>query len=143
MNFRSDNEVGAHPGIVEAVARAFASGSTPSYGADEWTQKVERRLRELFDKPDLLAFPVATGTAANVLSLAWDQNVALRAMSPTAATLEDIAGKWLRDILRLPDTASFAFVTGATTASFTCLAAARRALLLRWWRGAPRSAALG
>ena len=70
MNFRSDNEVGAHPGIVEAVARAFAAGSTPSYGDDPWTQKVEHRLRELFERPDLLAFPVATGTAANVLSLA-------------------------------------------------------------------------
>jgi threonine aldolase len=70
MNFRSDNEAGAHPGIVEAVSRAFAAGTAPSYGEDEWTQRVERRLRELFEKPDLLAFPVATGTAANVLSLA-------------------------------------------------------------------------
>jgi threonine aldolase len=70
MNFRSDNEAGAHPGIVEALARAFARGTAPSYGADEWTQKVERRLRELFEKPDLVAYPVATGTAANVLSLA-------------------------------------------------------------------------
>ena len=66
MNFRSDNEVGAHPSIVEAVGRAFASGSAPSYGADDWTQRVEHRLRELFEKPDLVAFPVATGTAANV-----------------------------------------------------------------------------
>ncbi len=70
MNFRSDNEVGAHPAIVEAVGRAFASGSAPSYGADDWTQRVERRLRDLFEKPDLTAFPVATGTAANVLALA-------------------------------------------------------------------------
>ncbi len=70
MNFRSDNEVGAHPRIVEAVARAFSSGAAPSYGADDWTQRVERRLRELFEKPDLVAFPVGTGTAANVLSLA-------------------------------------------------------------------------
>lgn len=70
MNFRSDNEVGAHPRIVESVARAFSSGSAPSYGADDWTQRVERRLCDLFEKPDLVAFPVATGTAANVLSLA-------------------------------------------------------------------------
>ena len=69
MNFRSDNEAGVHPSILEAVGRAFASGSTPSYGADQWTQRVERRLREIFEKPDLLAFPVATGTAANVLAL--------------------------------------------------------------------------
>lgn len=70
MNFRSDNEVGAHPAIIEAVRRAFSSGTAPSYGADDWTHRVEQRLRELFERPDLVAFPVATGTAANVLSLA-------------------------------------------------------------------------
>jgi threonine aldolase len=69
MNFRSDNEAGAHPGILEAVTRAFSSGTAPSYGADDWTHKVERRLREIFEKPDLVAFPVATGTAANALAL--------------------------------------------------------------------------
>ena len=57
MNFRSDNEVGAHPSIIEAVSRAFSSGSAFSYGADDWTQRVERRLRELFDKPDLRGLP--------------------------------------------------------------------------------------
>jgi threonine aldolase len=70
MNFRSDNEVGAHPAIIEAVSRAFSGGTAPSYGADIWTHRVEQRLRDLFERPDLVAFPVATGTAANVLSLA-------------------------------------------------------------------------
>ena len=70
MNFRSDNEAGAHPAIIEAVSGAFRAGPVHSYGADEWTQKVERRLREIFDRPDLAAYPVATGTAANVLALA-------------------------------------------------------------------------
>lgn len=70
MNFRSDNETGAHPAIIEAVARAFGAGTAYSYGADEWTQRVERRLRDIFEKPDLVAFPVATGTAANVLAIA-------------------------------------------------------------------------
>lgn len=70
MNFRSDNEVGAHPAIIEAVSRAFSAGPVHSYGADEWTRKVEQRLRDLFEKPDLVAFPVVTGTAANSLALA-------------------------------------------------------------------------
>jgi threonine aldolase len=70
MNFRSDNEVGAHPSIIEAVSRAFASGSAFSYGADDWTHRVEHRLRDLFEKPDLVAFPVLTGTASNGLALA-------------------------------------------------------------------------
>ena len=70
INLRSDNEVGAHPKIIEAVSRAFSSGSAFSYGADEWTQRVENRLRDIFDKPDLVAYPVGVGTAANVLALA-------------------------------------------------------------------------
>jgi threonine aldolase len=70
LNFRSDNETGAHPAIIEAVGRAFSAGSVHSYGADHWTHKVEHRLREIFEKPDLCAYPVATGTAANVLALA-------------------------------------------------------------------------
>jgi len=69
MNFRSDNEAGAHPAIIEAVSRAFTAGPVHSYGADQWTQRVEHRLREIFDKPDLCAYPVAVGTAANVLAL--------------------------------------------------------------------------
>src|SRR3981081_3640581 len=70
MNFRSDNEVGAHTRIVEAVGRAFASGAAPSYGADDWTHRVEHRLRDLFENPGPLSCRVRTGTAANVLSLA-------------------------------------------------------------------------
>lgn len=70
MNFRSDNETGAHPAIIEAVSKAFRAGPVHSYGADTWTQKVEHRLREIFEKPDLGAYPVATGTAANVLAIA-------------------------------------------------------------------------
>lgn len=84
--------------------------------------------------------------AANWLVSAWDQNAGLRATSPVAAAIEDIALRWLLELLRLPKDAAVAFVTGATVASFTALAAARHALLgrLGWdverqglW-GAPR-----
>lgn len=57
MNVRSDNEAGAHPLIIDALRRAFTSGSPASFGEDEWTRRVERRLREVFDKPDLWPFP--------------------------------------------------------------------------------------
>ena len=70
INLRSDNEVGAHPRIIEAVSRAFSSGSTFSYGADPWTERVQNRLREIFERPDLVAYPAITGTAANVMALA-------------------------------------------------------------------------
>jgi threonine aldolase len=68
MNFSSDNVTGAAPEILEALVRA-AAGSVPSYGADPLTERVERRLAELFEH-EVAAFPVATGTAANALALA-------------------------------------------------------------------------
>lgn len=67
--------------------------------------------------------------AANWLAGAWDQNVALVVMSPTAAALEEIALRWLIELLGLPPESGGGFVTGATMANFTALAAARHALL--------------
>ena len=67
MDFRSDNVTGAHPRILEALARANA-GQVGSYGADPWSQRVEARLGEIFERP-VTVFPVLTGTAANVVAL--------------------------------------------------------------------------
>ncbi len=67
--------------------------------------------------------------AANWLAGAWDQNAGLYVASPSASVLEDIAGRWLLDVLGLPETAGFGFVTGATMANFTGLAAARHKVL--------------
>ncbi|MCL4303652.1 MAG: aminotransferase class V-fold PLP-dependent enzyme [Anaerolineae bacterium] len=69
--------------------------------------------------------------AANWLAGAWDQNSALSIMSPIAAKLEEVARRWLLEILGLPPEAGAGFVTGATMANFTGLAAARHALLER------------
>ncbi|MCU1274482.1 MAG: Pyridoxal-dependent decarboxylase, partial [Bryobacterales bacterium] len=69
--------------------------------------------------------------AAQWLAGAWDQNAALYVMSPVAAKIEEIALDWLRDVLRLPASCGAGFVTGATMANFTGLAAARHALLER------------
>ena len=67
--------------------------------------------------------------AANWLAGAWDQNCFGFVSSPTVALFEDAALRWLKDVLRLPDNAEGALVTGATMASFTCLAAARHEVL--------------
>jgi glutamate/tyrosine decarboxylase-like PLP-dependent enzyme len=75
------------------------------------------------------SLPAALG--ANWLAGAWDQNAALRVMSPAAARLEDIAAQWLLGLLGLPNNAGVGFVTGATMANFTGLAAARSAVLAR------------
>jgi glutamate/tyrosine decarboxylase-like PLP-dependent enzyme len=69
--------------------------------------------------------------AASWLASAWDQNAGLYVMSPVAAELETIALGWLLDILGLPAESGGAFVTGATMANFTALAAARHAVLRR------------
>jgi glutamate/tyrosine decarboxylase-like PLP-dependent enzyme len=69
--------------------------------------------------------------AANWLAGAWDQNAALFVQSPVASRIEEIASAWLLDVLALPKTAGIGFVTGATMANFTALAAARHALLSR------------
>ena len=72
-----------------------------------------------------------TALAANMLATAWDQNAGLVVISPTTAKLETVALRWLLDALHLPATSGAGFVTGATMANFTCLAAARHALLKR------------
>src|SRR5580693_8780399 len=75
------------------------------------------------------ALPAAM--AANWLAGAWDQNAALVSQSPVAAKLEEIASAWLLGVLALPASSAVGFVTGATMANFTALAAARHALLAR------------
>jgi glutamate/tyrosine decarboxylase-like PLP-dependent enzyme len=75
------------------------------------------------------ALPAALG--ANWLASAWDQNAGLFAATPISATLEDVSLRWLLDVLALPAECGGAFVTGATIANFTALAAARHAVLAR------------
>jgi glutamate/tyrosine decarboxylase-like PLP-dependent enzyme len=67
--------------------------------------------------------------AADWLVSAWDQNAILRKVTPAAAALEELAGSWLVDLLGLPTGSAVGFVTGATTANFAALAAARDAVL--------------
>ncbi len=75
------------------------------------------------------ALPVCI--AAQLLAAAWDQNSALRLMSPAAAVFEDVALSWLIELFGLPSDCGAALVTGATMANLTGLAAARHALLWR------------
>ena len=79
------------------------------------------------------ALPVSIG--ADWMVSAWDQNAAAHACSPSAAIIEEVVAGWLKDILGLPPTASYAFVTGCQMAHVTALAAARHRLLAdRGWQ---------
>jgi glutamate/tyrosine decarboxylase-like PLP-dependent enzyme len=69
--------------------------------------------------------------AADWLVSAWDQNATLRLVTPAHSAVEDIASGWLLDLLGLPGDSAVGFVTGATMSIFTCLAAARDAVLRR------------
>lgn len=75
------------------------------------------------------ALPAAL--AANWMAGAWDQNAGLWVASPTAGAVERVAHEWLCDVLQLPTSCGTGFVSGATMANFTCLVAARHALLKR------------
>ncbi|RAX17424.1 aspartate aminotransferase family protein [Pseudarthrobacter sp. AG30] len=92
-------------------------------------------------EPGLMAMPsgrffgwVIGGTlpaalASDWLVSAWDQNAGLRYATPATAAIEEAAGTWLLDLLGLPGAADVGFVTGATMANFTGMAAARWRLL--------------
>jgi glutamate/tyrosine decarboxylase-like PLP-dependent enzyme len=109
---------GEDPGrVIEAVAREVEPGLVGSAG------------------PRYFGFVVGGGVpaalAADWLTSAWDQNAGLYALSPSAAVVEEVAASWLVDVFGLPEGSSVGFVTGATMANFTAIAAARHAVLER------------
>lgn len=111
-------EAGEDPvAVLDALAAAAEPGLTGSTGP------------RFFGWVIGSSHPVAA--AADMMTAAWGQNAGNYACSPAAAMAEKVAGRWLLDLLRLPAECSVGFVTGATMASFTCLAAARNAVLAR------------
>jgi glutamate/tyrosine decarboxylase-like PLP-dependent enzyme len=69
--------------------------------------------------------------ATDWLVSAWDQNCGLRLVTPAHSAVEDVTSTWLLDLLGLPSDSAVGFVTGATMANFTGLAAGRDAVLRR------------
>ncbi len=67
--------------------------------------------------------------AANWLAGAWDQNAGFYASTPGVAHLESVVLRWLNELFGLDPATAGAFVTGATMANFTALAAARHQVL--------------
>ena len=77
----------------------------------------------------MLGGSLPAALAGNWLAGAWDQCPGLFVASPIGTVLEEVSLRWLLDALRLPAESAGAFVTGATVANFTALAAARHAVL--------------
>ena len=122
---------------IDQVARALGT-ELPDNPADP--EDVIDLLVEACD-PGLTGMPsgrffgfVIGGThpaalAADWLVSAWDQNCALRRVTPAHSAVEDVTSAWLLDLLGLPESSAVGFVTGATMANFTGLAAGRDAVL--------------
>lgn len=66
-NFGSDNVSPVCAPIMAAI-EAANSGPTSSYGADDFTRRLQSAASRAFEK-DVAIYPVATGTAANALAL--------------------------------------------------------------------------
>src|SRR3954447_19609125 len=134
----SERPVGPH--IDHAVLAKELGGELPDGPADPAT--VVSDLAAAMEPglvasvgPRYFGFVIGGGVpaavAADWLTSVWDQNAGLYVAGPSAAVVEDVAGAWLLELLGLPSTASVGFVTGATMANFTGLAAARHTVLER------------
>lgn len=69
MYFASDNAGPAHPKVLAKLTEAN-QGYQPGYGADPLMNEVRDRIRSIFEAPGAAVYLVATGTAANSLTLA-------------------------------------------------------------------------
>ncbi len=135
LEARPVGQQGTHATLAAALA-----GELPEDGVDA-AQVVDELARAV--EPGLVAtagprffgfviggrLPAALG--ADWLTSVWDQNASHYATSAAASVVEEVAAGWLLDLLHLPKTASVGFVTGGQMANFTCLAAARHAVLAR------------
>src|SRR5690554_5147946 len=65
--FKSDNNSGVHPKILESIISANTGHDNP-YGYDKYSVEAKKKIRELFEKEVDIYF-VTTGTAANIIGL--------------------------------------------------------------------------
>lgn len=68
MNFRSDNTATVAAEILTALS-AVNDSPAPAYGEDPWSRQLDEAFSDVFEH-EVRVFTVATGTAANSISLA-------------------------------------------------------------------------
>jgi glutamate/tyrosine decarboxylase-like PLP-dependent enzyme len=116
---RITEELGDEPVAVERVIADLVREAAPGLTAT--------------GSPRFLGFVIGgahpAGLAADWLTAAWDQNAGAAAVAPAAAAFEAVAGRWLGELLGLPESASFALITGSQMGHVTALAAARHGVL--------------
>src|SRR5262245_13341631 len=127
-----------HPNVEVNALRARLAGPVPDGSSDP--REVVAELAAVGGEaavaipgPRYFGFviggAVPASLAADWLTSTWDQNAGLYVAGPAASVVEEIAGFWVADLLRLPRVQSFAFVTGTQMAHATALAAARNHVL--------------
>jgi glutamate/tyrosine decarboxylase-like PLP-dependent enzyme len=127
------------PTATAEQLRAALGGPTPEASSD--ASAVVNAMADIVEAGGLMAMDsgrffgfviggaLPAAVAADWLVTAWDQNTGLFAPSPATSVIEEIAGRWMLDLLGLPVDSSFAFVTGGQMANTTALAAARHHVL--------------
>ncbi|CAH2408953.1 threonine aldolase family protein [Mesorhizobium escarrei] len=91
MNFASDNWAGAHPSIAAGLS-AHAGGFSTAYGDGALDQAAYQRFNEIFER-EVAVFFVATGTAANSLSLtAYNKSGGISFCHRESHVIEDECG---------------------------------------------------
>lgn len=122
---------------VDALADAFggtlpATGGSPHEVLDSLVRAAEPGLMATAG-PRYFGFVIGgaldAATAAEIVSVGWDQCAFNSALSPAAMAVEMAAGTWLKDLLGIPESASVGFVTGGQEANTVGLAAARHHVL--------------
>ena len=110
------------------------TGADPAQVIDELVRLVEGGLQTTIG-PRFFGWVMGAsepaGVAADWLVSAWGQNAGYQSTAPAMAAIEEMAERWLLDILDLPRESAIGFGTGATLANGTCLAAARSGVLLK------------
>ena len=125
----SPEAIAAVEGFREALPQAGASAEETLAMLDELGSPAAMAMTG----PRFFGFVIGGSTpatlAAHWLAGGWDQNAVLHDVVPAVSTIEAVAADWMIDLLGLPSESASAFVTGATVANFTALAAARHKVL--------------
>jgi glutamate/tyrosine decarboxylase-like PLP-dependent enzyme len=112
-----DGDVPTEPAPLDEVIRELVRAVTPGLTASAG--------------PRYFGFvtggSIDAALVADVLTAGWDQAPYNEALSPAGIAVEDVAGRWLKELLQLPASASVGFVTGAQGGNTVGLAAGR------WW----------
>jgi len=110
------------------------TGEDPAKVVEELAEAAEPGLIAL-GSPRYFGFVIGGSMPAPLgadwLATAWDQIASLYVCGPSASVAEEVAGRWVLELLGLPASAAFGLTTGGTMANFTGIASGRRAVLER------------